>query len=379
MKIHLVVHHELDPNSGAAGSVLCLGEEFTRAGHDVTIYSWSDLPERMAPLQKQVLFPVFVARHLGYRGAERREDVVDASTGDTWLWSLVGRRPRETLLVTHSHGLEHVAHHARLVSADTGELKLSRRYPLYWGGIHLREVAITLRRADLALFLNQPDLEFAVARLGVARCKARVVSNGIPEVFLGLPFAPTPRTGAIAIAQIGRLSEEKGANYGVVALSEILLRYPSARVTFLGTGEPTETTLQRFEPELRHRVTAVSQYRNKELPVRLDGHQIKIFPTLSEGFGMVLLEAMACGLAPITTATPGPLEIVKQGENGIVVPPRDSDALVGAMVSLLEDRELLDRLRRAAHATAQGSSWRALAERRLELYEEFRKKLKQAA
>jgi glycosyltransferase involved in cell wall biosynthesis len=165
----------------------------------------------------------------------------------------------------------------------------------------------------------------------------------------------------------------------VPALSEILARYPMARVTFLGTGEPIEATLQRFEPALRHRVTAVSHYRNEELPMRLDGHQIKLFPSLSEGFGRALLEAMACGLAPVTTATSGPLEFVKQGENGIVVPPRDSDALVGAMMSLLESRELLDRLRRAAHATAQGMSWRALADRRLELYEEFRTRLKRGA
>jgi glycosyltransferase involved in cell wall biosynthesis len=115
----------------------------------------------------------------------------------------------------------------------------------------------------------------------------------------------------------------------------------------------------------------VPRYARTELPAPLKGYQIKPFPTLMEGFGLDLVEAMACGLAPIVTSTPGPLEIVQDGYDALVVPVRDSRAMERALERLITGRALLDKLRRTAHAKAQAYSWSRIARQRLQLSEEF--------
>jgi glycosyltransferase involved in cell wall biosynthesis len=73
-----------------------------------------------------------------------------------------------------------------------------------------------------------------------------------------------------------------------------------------------------------------------------------VHPALTEGYGLVLLEAMACGLPIIASAASGPAEILRDGETGMLVPVRDPDALAAAMFRLLGDSELADRFRLSA-------------------------------
>jgi glycosyltransferase involved in cell wall biosynthesis len=137
----------------------------------------------------------------------------------------------------------------------------------------------------------------------------------------------------------------------------------------LGTGCPAEQVYADFKPELRDRVHVIPHYHHEQLPTFLQGHQIKLFPSLAEGFGIVLLEAMACGLAPITTAIDGPKEIVRDGQDGILIPPRDRQAIEQALEQLISDRPYLEQLRRHAYETAQNYSWRSVAQQQLALYE----------
>ncbi len=81
-------------------------------------------------------------------------------------------------------------------------------------------------------------------------------------------------------------------------------------------------------------------------------------------------DASACGLAPVTTTTQGPMEIVPDGHNGILVPPRDSQAIEQALERLILDRPYLEQLRRNAYATAQHYSWERIARNNLAFYEE---------
>jgi glycosyltransferase involved in cell wall biosynthesis len=369
LKIELIIHCELDPNAGGSGVTLRLRDEYIRLGHEARIYSYSDLPRRWGLRKKQLVFPFFVARHLARETRRRRPDVVDASTADTWLWSLVDHARRRVVLATTSHGLEHLASDALRDSERAGAIKLSWKYPLYYGGLHLREVAASLRRADVSIFLNRVDRDYAVDELGVTRARTAVVPNGIGERYFGLPLQPTPGHGAVGIAQVGSYIDRKGVSYSGPALAAALRKYPDAFVSLLGTGSSRDDVLAHFDSSLHDRINVVPHYENDTLPELLAAHQIVLFPTLSEGFGVALLEAMACGLAPVSTAASGPSEFVRDGENGVLVPLRDSAALADAIGRLIEDRDLLDRLRHEAHATAQAYTWGASAELRLSAYE----------
>ncbi|MGL5061829.1 MAG: glycosyltransferase family 4 protein [Microcoleus sp.] len=371
MKILLTIHHNLDPNAGAPGITWKLGQEYQKLGHEVEYYSFDNLPYKLPDIVESIVFPEFLANRISALCQKQAVDVIDASTGDAWVWAKMRRTDNIPVLVTRSHGLEHIMHLENLEEARLGNLNLSWKYPLYHGGLRLWEVANSLRDADLSLFSNHRDLEYAVEKLGVNVGRTRVFANGIPEAFLNLDFEPTPeaKDSVIRIAVVATYIARKGIHYGVPALNKILARYPQIEVSFLGTGCPEAQVYADFEPSLRDRIRVVPRYKHETLPKLLRGHHIKLFPTLSEGFSVALMDAIACGLAPVTTTTPGPMEVVRDGDNGILVPPRDSEAIEQALERLIVDRSYLEKLRRHAYATAQNYSWQRIARDNLTLYE----------
>jgi glycosyltransferase involved in cell wall biosynthesis len=374
MRIILSIHQRLNPDSGSAGVTWHLRQSFRTLGHSAAILSFDDLSTRIPKVVRPIIFPEYVALRLGHLTAGRQVDVIDASASDSWVWGAVrSRRSSGPLLVARTHGLAHIRYSEMLTHYRAGTMNLNlRQRLLYPGGLRLWEVAKSLRQADLTLYLNGTDLDYAVKNLGVDPEKARVISNGVPDTFLDLPVVLDGDQGgqSIRIAQIGRYSQPKGVSFGSAALNNVLRRHPNVRVTFAGTGAPPENVLGGFDPAVRGRIEVRPRYERSELPAILEGHQIKLFPTLQEGFGMALVEAMACGLAPVATMTGGPREIVQDEVNGLLVPPRDSEAIETALERLIADPGLLARLRRNAYESAQAYPWRRIAERTISLYEE---------
>lgn len=374
MNILLILHdHHLAVDAGGAGVVSQLSLKYRKLGHRVELFSFDNLPKQLPFKAKMAVFPYFVAAYLARSARRRRIDVVDASSGDAWLWAMALRKlSGDPLLVTRSHGLQHIYHLERLQEARRGRLRLSWKYPLYHGGFRLWEVANSFRRADLALFLNRHELDYAVEELGVHSERARLVANGIPDTFLDLPFAATPMDGdgPVRIAVVGNYLHRKGIGYAAPALNKILFLHPQVRVSFLGTRYPAEQVLADYDPSIHERIEVVPHYPHDDLPALLEGYHIKLFPTLSEGFSLALLEAMACGLAPVVTSIPVHLELVQDGHDALVIPAHDSRAIEQALERLIADRALLDRLRRNAHARAQAYSWSRIARQTLQLYEE---------
>ncbi|MBW4443622.1 MAG: glycosyltransferase family 4 protein [Plectolyngbya sp. WJT66-NPBG17] len=375
MKTLFTIHYPADPNAGAFGVTRRLGQEYEKLGHQTEFYSIDDLPKSLPPLAKFLLFPEFTAAKILQSLNQSSIEVIDASTADAWVWGLFLQKLRQPrpLLVARCHGLEHIEHLEYLEEAQRGHLKLEWKYPLYRGSIRLWEAATSMRQSDLVLLLNQRDRDYVVETLGVHPDRAHVIANGIPETMLNLPFEPTPsESEPIKIAQVSSYIVRKGIQYGTPALNAILKRYPKAEVSLFGTECPTDQVYLDFDPEVRDRVTVIPYYENHRLPELLKGHHIKVLPTISEGFGVALVEAMACGLAPVTTTAPGPLEIVRDGETGLIVPCRDREAFEQAVETLILDRTLLDRLRQNAYRSAQRYSWKNIAQDNLNLYDAAR-------
>lgn len=374
MNILLTTHEDLNPNSGAAGSTLKLGQEYQKLGHQVAYFSYNDLPKSLPGILKYFVFPFWVAGFLWTQNNQRRFDVVDGNTGDTWIWAkwLSKFQAHSPLLVTRSLGLEHIGHLQNIDDAARGDLKLSWKYRLYRGGIHLWEVTQSLVHADLIYLLNSQERKYAVEVLGISSDKIHVVANGIPNYLLNLPFELKGEEGRIIrIAQVSSFIQRKGIKYSIQALNKILSKYPNVEMSFLGTGTAlsADEISANFVPEVRDRISVIPSFSHETLPELLKGHQIKLFPPLSEGFGKALVEAMACGLAPVTTATGGPLDIVSDGHDGVIIPLRDSKAIEQALEDLIANRFKLNQLRQNAYRTAQKYSWQRIAENRTSLYE----------
>ena len=119
---------------------------------------------------------------------------------------------------------------------------------------------------------------------------------------------------------------------------------------------------------LSDRIRFVGFIENADLPLWYAAATVFTLPSLYEGFGMGLLEAMSCGTPTVTTTSSSLPEVV--GDAGLQVPPTDPDALAEALLRVLNDAELRAEMRERGLLQAQRFSWRETAERTLAVYRE---------
>ncbi len=154
------------------------------------------------------------------------------------------------------------------------------------------------------------------------------------------------------IGTVSRLIPQKGIHVLLRAFAECAKSHPSISLVVVGDG-PERSTLENLARELG------LGGRVHFLGYRSDVHKIlqhiDIFalPTFGEGFGLVLLEAMACSKAVVATDVMSIPEIVQQGKTGLLVPVRDVSALAEALDTLIEDPELRDQFGKAGFQRAR--------------------------
>jgi glycosyltransferase involved in cell wall biosynthesis len=140
-------------------------------------------------------------------------------------------------------------------------------------------------------------------------------------------------------------------------------------LSLYGTGAKEDEVLAAFPAGVREHLRVMPRYPRTELPKLLEAEEVLLFPSHSEGFGMALLESMACGLAPVSSPVGVAPQVVRNGQTGWLIPIGDVSGLVGALRGFAEDREQLQALRQAAQDEARNLTWRDIAARTLSLYE----------
>lgn len=371
MKVAIITGGSRNRFIGDSGANLMLADSLVAAGVFVETFFIEDFGLRNSSTWTQIKLPFKLAK-MNWDDY----DILDISYGFGWTLSLMYQilsLPNRPLIVARTHSLGHMLHRQRIVDSRLGHVKLSWKYPLYHGGYHLSEQKWALRLADVSLFFNNEDLNFAIDKLGVSKAKVQVTRNGLDSTLLKVDREETllDKESPIGIAQIGTFANVKGIEYSVHAFHRILLKYPNVRIMFLGTGVAPASVYSRFEESLWERITVIQSYERHMLPDFLKGHQIQVFPSLAEAFGMTLVEGMACGLAPVASNIGGPRDIIKHEMNGLLIPLRDSQAIFEAIETLLGNRSLLDRLRVGAWQSAQEFRWDGIASDTIELYSSY--------
>lgn len=193
---------------------------------------------------------------------------------------------------------------------------------------------------------------------GIKADKITVIHNGIN------PSQVDPADRAVIRAElgltedqplilgVGRITLQKGFTYLLQAMPQVISRFPNATAVIAGDGP--------LRPELEQEAKALGLDKHvrflgfrQDVPQLLAAADLFAMPSVSEGFPMVLLEAMVMGKAVVASRVQGVDEIVVSGENGVIVPSQDAPALAQAVVNLLEDPTRAAAMGAAARQTVQ--------------------------
>ena len=154
--------------------------------------------------------------------------------------------------------------------------------------------------------------------------------------------------GGFTFLYVGRITRDKGINELVEAFVRLHQEYPYTRLVLVGRFEdnldPISPSTKALIEKGENGIEAVGEKRGDELLAYYASSDCYVQPSYREGFPNTVLEAGAMGLASIVTDINGSREIIKQGENGVVIPSKDADALCDAMQQMVHDGKERERM-----------------------------------
>ena len=287
------------------------------------------------------------------------------------LANLALRKPT-VLKVVGDFAWEYATRH-RLIPTGTSIDQFQRRR-FGWRVERIRQLqSWYARRADLLITPSQ-YLAHLVTGWGVERGRVRIVENA------PVPSSPPPPrdvtreqlglgAGDLVVVTIARLAPWKGIDVLIQALALARERAPRLRLLVVGEGEMRQR-LEELARPLGTAVTFTGQVSHARALALLEAGDALALVSSYEGLSHVLLEAMEARRPIIASAVGGNRELIRDGENGLLVPYGALEPLADAMVRLAEEPALRQGLAIAAGAEADSRAWPRLVEATLEVFQE---------
>lgn len=226
--------------------------------------------------------------------------------------------------------------HSRRVDNPEARWMVALKYRL-----HNRVVAISDGIGRVLLGEGLPADKLRVVRSAVELQRFdRPCDRDLLSAELGVPLDTRP------IGVVAQLIERKGHRFLIEALPPLIGEFPHLRAIFFGKGPREQNLRQRVaEAGLEERVLFAG-FR-EDLPDLLPCLDLLVHPATMEGLGVSLLQAASAGVPIVASDAGGIPEAVRDGHNGLLVPPGDVVALRNAMARLLRNKELASRMGRA--------------------------------
>lgn len=369
LRVLLVGDYDDDPRLGSAKVVHKLREELREAGHVCDALFKRDLGVRPRGRHaRQLISPVLSARAIRRAERDGPYDVVDAASAEG-LWYGAQKKlgmHRRTALICRSHGLEHL-NYARMIDDSRAGLLSKPWIRRVWYPLsRLSQVAAAARLADRLILLNETDRQFALSRGWQPSERINVVPHGVSTAFVADRPAQSQRGAGMLFC--GSWDQVKGVSYLVDAVARLADAGCQPPLTILGPGLPARDVLACFREDTRRLITVTDRVSEGRVVHEYRRHDLLVFPSTYEGFGLVVVEGMSQGLPVVATTAGCASELVRDGQTGVRVPPRDAAALASAIRQLMaapdERRRLGDN---AARAVAE-MTWRETARRTVDVY-----------
>lgn len=281
--------------------------------------------------------------------SRQRPDLVHVATEGPLGWSAVSASIRLGIPVTSDF--------------HTNFDSYSAHYGVGWLE---RPVAAWLKRMH-----NRTAVTFVPTRAMAQDLRARgyrsveVIARGVDTEL----FNPARRSAALraswgvaadelAVVWVGRVAPEKNLRLVLEAFAAIRRRTPNARLVIVGDG-PLRKSLQEGNPD----VVFAGARRGEDLAAHYASGDLFLFPSLSETWGNVTLEAMASGLCVVAYDCAAAAEVIASGGDGLLVRPGAAAAFVAESVVAASDRDLRARIAEAARRRSESLDWERINDR----------------
>lgn len=333
---------------GAEHVVVNLADHFARIGYEILLVTSRRLPEEYEvtfPAKRRLLEEEIADAPFGRAGKvparlvrlaaiwkEEKPDIIVAFIGKMNLYAMLSTGKLHRIPVILS------------VRSDP-----AREYP---SRLQKKLAEMLFCRAAGVIFQTEDAMRAFPESVQRRSC---VLPNALDESFVRERYVG-PREDEIVM--VGRLDTNKNHQLLLRAFARLHEDYPEMKVMFYGGGLPgddTQPMLKNLAEELGIAKKVHFMGRRSDIRSRIEHSRIFVLASNYEGMPNALLEAMATGLAVISTDCPcgGPRSVIRDGENGLLIPVGDEAALEAALRRILENPELEERMGRAAAELAQ--------------------------
>ena len=324
------------------------------AGHNIDLYNIPQLVREIAPIKDRLAF-IKIRRII----RQVKPDIVHTHTSKA---GIIGR------FAAWSAGVRHIVHtpHGHIFYGYFNSFVTSVFIMIERLASRITEKITVLTGKGLSdhvrMGIGSED-KFSVIHSGV---DVNRYSNGDGDSIR----SETGFAGRVIVGWAGRLVPIKNCSLFIEAASLIKKRYPDTRFIVAGDGEEREL-IERLAGKLNLSESTAFLGDCKDMPSVMAAFDVFVLSSHNEGFGRVLVEAMASGAVVVSTHVGGTADVIEDGVSGILVPPGNPSAMADAVCKVLDDDDLRVRLVKAGEKRAGLFDIRVMVDKFEELYAEI--------
>ena len=202
---------------------------------------------------------------------------------------------------------------------------------------------------------------------GISPRRIEIIPNGVNTgIFHSIPGHARKKD---MVLYVGRIYKGKGLEFLIDSMERVVAKHPKFRLAVAGDGMYLKN-IQAFihNKTVRKHIDFLGWKNSGALNGLYNEATVCVMPSIVEGFGLTLLEAMACGCPVTATDSGGAVDIIRNGENGVLVTYGDTDKLAGSIIRLMTDGETRSRIAENGLKTVRSFTWETIAQRLHRVY-----------
>lgn len=344
LKILLVMRHAWGNTMGIPKVFFDFKKEYEQIGHHVDTLSFYDLYPKGQNKLARIFGPTFPELILEYlKRNAYKYDVIDAN------FECVPY-PKEAfnyngLLLFRSHGLpqvyeiyEKLPPYKTVFDEHYKNLKIKTRFGNIYRSLDrkvgLKELNASIEYADIVHALNTHEYNFLLED-GVPREKLITLPNGLQDDYILEANMSKVVNKKNCISFLASWTHRKGIMELNQILNEINSELPLMELHLLGGDQPKELVLNQFEENNYSKLKITPKFEQDELITLLSNSKVGIFPSYVEGFGLAVVEQLACGIPVVAYNVPGPADILEPLDPSLLIESGNTKALCNKVIEIL--------------------------------------------